>query len=105
MGAASQGLFAGEPEVTDGSRAIAAIPEMTCELIRIGVGLSSVRFHERLADDAMQPRAPAGRDTSIHRFSINGMDKTESRCDGAPGPLEPARVPDECSPAGESRAT
>src|SRR5882724_276197 len=35
MGAAKQGLFPGEPEVADRARAIAAIPEMTGELIRV----------------------------------------------------------------------
>ena len=64
MGAAPQGLFAGEPEVADRARAIAAIPEMTGELIRVGVGLSSVRFHECLANKAMEARAAAGRHTS-----------------------------------------
>ena len=42
MGAAAQGLFGSEPEIADRARVIAAIPEVTGELIRIGIGLGSV---------------------------------------------------------------
>ena len=64
MGTAPQGLFGGEPEVADGARVIAAIAEVAGELIGIGVGLGAVRLFECLANEAMEARAPARRDTS-----------------------------------------
>ena len=105
MGAAPQCLFAGETEVADRARVIAAIPEMTSELDRVVVGLSSVRFHECVANKAMKARAASGRNTSIHRFAIKRVDETKTCCDGATGPLVHTCVADECPLAGESRTT
>src|SRR3954469_25483310 len=95
MRPASHRLFARETKIPNGARAITARPEVKSELIRVGVGLSSVRFHQRLAYQSVQARAPACRDAPIHRFAIKGMDETKLRCDRAAGPLDDARIADE----------
>ena len=104
MGTATQGLFGGEPEVADRARMIAAIPEVTGELIGIGMGLGAVRLLEFHANDPMEARAAARRHTSIHHLTIQSVNETKTRREASAWPLEHACVPDECPLAGESRA-
>jgi hypothetical protein len=54
MRTAAQRLPGSQPEVTDGARVIAAIAEVTRELIRIRIGQSTVRLLEFLADQAVE---------------------------------------------------
>ena len=54
MRTTAQRLPGSQPEVADGARMIAAILEVTRELIRIRIGQSTVRLFEFLADQSME---------------------------------------------------
>ena len=105
MGTVSKCLFRGEAEVADRARVIAAIPEVTGELIRIAIGLGPVRFLELFANQPVQARAAARRHSPIHRLAIQSVNESKARREASARPFELACITDECPLASESCAS